>query len=47
MGPKSSTSEKRALLALLERVRVEVSLPDLPRAAYYNLLDELTQITKA
>jgi hypothetical protein len=30
-------------LPLLERARVEVYLPDLPRAAYYNLLDELTQ----
>jgi hypothetical protein len=29
-------------LPLLERARVEVYLPDLPRAAYYNLLDELT-----
>jgi hypothetical protein len=30
-------------LPLSERARVEVYLPDLPRAAYYNLLDELTQ----
>jgi hypothetical protein len=30
-------------LPLLERARVEVYLPDLPRAAYRNLLDELTQ----
>ena len=30
-------------MPLLERARVEVYLPDLPRAAYYNLLDELTQ----
>jgi hypothetical protein len=30
-------------LPLLERARVEVYLPDLPRAAYSNLLDELTQ----
>jgi hypothetical protein len=30
-------------LPLFERARVEVYLPDLPRAAYYNLLDELTQ----
>jgi hypothetical protein len=30
-------------LPLLERARVEVYLTDLPRAAYYNLLDELTQ----
>ena len=29
-------------MPLLERARVEVYLPDLPRAAYYNLLDELT-----
>src|SRR6266478_7766132 len=42
-GPRSSTSERRGLLPLLERARVEVYLPDLPRAAYYNLLDELTQ----
>ena len=30
-------------MPLLERARVEVYLPDLPRAAYYNLLDQLTQ----
>jgi hypothetical protein len=30
-------------LPLFERARVEVYLPDLPRVAYYNLLDELTQ----
>ena len=30
-------------MPLSERTRVEVYLPDLPRAAYYNLLDELTQ----
>ncbi len=30
-------------MPLSERARVEVYLPDLPRAAYYNLLDELTQ----
>lgn len=30
-------------MPLLERARVEVYLPDLPRVAYYNLLDELTQ----
>ncbi len=30
-------------MPLLERARVEVYLPDLPRAAYYDLLDELTQ----
>ena len=30
-------------MPLLERARVEVYLPDLPRAAYYNPLDELTQ----
>ena len=30
-------------MPLLERARVEVYLPDLPRAAYHNLLDELTQ----
>lgn len=30
-------------MPLLERARVEVYLPDLPRAAYYNLLAELTQ----
>ena len=29
-------------MPLLERARVEVYLPDLPRVAYYNLLDELT-----
>ena len=29
-------------MPLLERARVEVYLPDLPRAAYYDLLDELT-----
>jgi hypothetical protein len=30
-------------LPLLERARVEVYLPDLPKVAYYNLLDELTR----
>jgi len=30
-------------LPLLERARVEVYLPDLPRVGYYNLLDELTR----
>ena len=30
-------------MPLLERARVEVYLPDLPRAAYYNLLDKLTR----
>ena len=30
-------------MPLSERARVEVYLPDLPRAAYYNLLDELIQ----
>ena len=30
-------------MPLLERARVEVYLPDLPHAAYYNLLEELTQ----
>ena len=30
-------------MPLFERARVEVYLPDLPRVAYYNLLDELTQ----
>ena len=29
-------------MPLLERARVEVYLPDLPRAAYHDLLDELT-----
>ena len=30
-------------MPLSERARVEVYLPDLPRAAYQNLLNELTQ----
>ena len=30
-------------MPLLERARVEVYLPDLPHAAYYNLLEQLTQ----
>jgi hypothetical protein len=30
-------------LPLLERARVEVYLPDQPRAAYYQLLEQLTQ----
>ena len=30
-------------MPLLERARVEVYLPDLPRTAYHNLLDELTR----
>ena len=30
-------------MPLLERARVEAYLPDLPRATYYDLLDELTQ----
>ena len=30
-------------MPLLERARVEVYLPDLPRAAYHDLLDELTR----
>lgn len=30
-------------MPLLERARVEVYLPDLPRAAYYDLLQELSE----
>ena len=30
-------------MPLLEKARVEVYLPDLPRVAYYNLFDELTR----